>query len=211
MDIPAIFLALQNATLFSQTLLPIFLILALVAMQVTDKGTVLLPSLLTVYFLVGTAVSHVAMPHVAFSVWMMGIFTTIILYLAVRQLTGRTEPKILLQERGYRILIGVALGIVAWLVGFFAAYPAESALISTCVWALLLLGGLRFFTAKRGMEIGIALLVILSGAGLWVTAVNNSPLIPGLWAVATVFLALATSWLTDRTEGQPQEPAKSLH
>ncbi|MEM9777828.1 MAG: hypothetical protein AAF902_24845 [Chloroflexota bacterium] len=209
MDIPAIILTLQNATLFSEALLPIFLILALVAMQVTDRGAILLPSLLVVYLFVGITVSYVAMPHVAFSVWVVGIFGTIILYLAIRRIVGRTEPKILLQERGYRILIGLALGIVTWLIGFFLTYPAGSALISTCVWALLLLGSLRFFTAKRGMEIGIALLVILSGAGLWMTAVNNSPLIPGVWAVATIFLALVTSWLTDRTEGQTQEPALS--
>ncbi|MEM8863329.1 MAG: hypothetical protein AAGD96_33885, partial [Chloroflexota bacterium] len=131
MDIPAIFLALQNASLLSETLLPVFLILALVAMQVTDRGLVILPSLLIIYFLAGIATSLVTLPHIGFVVWIVGLFATVILYLGVRRITGRTEPKILLQERGYRILIGLALGIVAWLIGLFLAYPAGSSFIAT--------------------------------------------------------------------------------
>ena len=202
MDIPAIFLALENSALLSTTLVPLWLILFLVLLQISDRAIYLIPSLLIVYFLCGIAVAWVALPHIAFVVWAFGIFTTLILYLSVRQIVARELPRIFLQEQGYRVLVGVALGIIAWLIGFFTAFPSGSAAVSTAVWALILLGGLRFGTAKRGMEMGVGLLLILAGIGIWLVAVNESAIIPGLWAAGTILLALATGWLTDRTEGR---------
>lgn len=203
MDIPAIFLAFENSTLLSATLVPLWLILFLVLLQISDRAIYLIPCLSAVYFLCGIVVSWVALPHIAFAVWAFGSFTVLILYLSVRQIVARELPQIFLQEQGYRVLIGVALGIIAWLIGFFTAFPGGSAAISTVVWALILLGGLRFGTAKRGMEMGVGLLLILAGVGVWLVAVNESAIIFGLWAAGTILLALAIGWLTDRTEGRP--------
>jgi hypothetical protein len=202
MDIPALFLAIANSFLFSTTLVPLWLILFLVLIQLSDKGIFLVPSLLAVFFLSGIAVSWVALPHIAFAVWAFGTFTTLILYISLRKLPKRTLPKIFLQEQGYRILIGLALGIIAWLIGFFTAFPGGSAAIATIVWALIALGGLRFATAKRSMEMGIGLLLVLAAPGIWLIAVNDSPVVPGIWAAGTILLALAIGWLTDNTEGK---------
>lgn len=202
MDIPAIFLALENSTLFSDALVPLWLILFLVLLQISDRAIYLIPSLTAVYFLCGIVVSWVNLPHIAFIVWAFGTFTALILYLSVRQIIARERPKIMLQERGSRILVGVALGIIAWLIGFFTAFPGGLVPIATPIWALVLLGGLRFATAKRGMEMGIGLLLILAGCGIWLVTATESAILAGLWAAGTVLLALAIGWLTDRTEGK---------
>lgn len=178
-----------------------WLILVLVLIQVSDRALFIIPGLLATFVLSGIAVSWTALPHIAFTVWAFGLFTTLILYLSVRQLTARTTSQLFLQEQGYRVLIGLALGIIAWLIGFFTQFPGSSASISAVVWALILLGGLRFFTAKRSMEMGVGLLLILAGFGVWLTAVNPSAIISGVWAAGSIFLALAIGWLTDRTEG----------
>ena len=205
MDIPALFLSIENSFLLSTSLAPLWLTLILVVIQVTDRAAVLLPSLLAVFILCGIVVSWVALPHIAFSVWVFGLFATLILYLSVRKLIPRTTPQINLQERGYRLLIGLALGIVAYLIGSFAAFPTGHAAVSSTIWALLTLGGLRFSTANRSTEMGIGLLLILSGMGVWLTGVNGSAIILGLWAAGTILLALAVGWLTDRTEGAEGE------
>ncbi|MFK7800938.1 MAG: hypothetical protein AB8G95_04850 [Anaerolineae bacterium] len=201
MDIPAIFLSLENSFLFSASLVPVWLILVLVLVQISDRAIFLIPGLLATYLFSGIVVSWTALPHIAFTTWAFGTFTCLILYLSVRQLSARTTPQVLLQEQGYRVLIGLALGIIAWLIGTFTAFPSGVMAVSACIWALILLGGFRFLTAKRGMEIGIGLLLILAGFGVWLTAVNQSAVIVGMWAAGSILLALAIGWLTDRTEG----------
>jgi len=202
MDIPAIFLALETASLFSDTLLPVWLVLALVVLQVSDRGAVLLPCLLVVFGLVGIIVGRSTLPHVAFTVWVVAIFSIIILYLSLRGLGQRPPSNLTMQEQGIRLLIGMGLGIIAALLGFFTEIPGRSALTASAVWPLVILGILRFGTAKRGIEMGAGLLLVLAGIGVWLTAVNDSVIIPGVWAAGSIFLALATGWLTDRTEGQ---------
>lgn len=202
MDIPAIFLALESASIFSDMLLPVWLVLALVVLQVSDRGAVLLPSLLIVFGLVGVIVGRSTLPHVAFTVWVVAIFSIIILYLSLRGLGQRPRSNLTMQEQGIRLLIGMGLGIVAALLGFFTEIPGRSSLTAAAVWPLVILGILRFGTAKRGIEMGAGLLLVLAGIGVWLTAVNDSVIIPGVWAAGSIFLALATGWLTDRTEGQ---------
>ncbi len=202
MDIPAIFLALESASIFSDMLLPVWLVLALVILQVSDRGAVLLPCLLVVFGLVGIIVGRSTLPHVAFTVWVVAIFSIIILYLSLRGLGQRPRNNLTMQEQGIRLLIGLGLGMAAALLGFFTEFPGRSSLTAAAVWPLIILGVLRFGTAKRGIEMGAGLLLVLAGIGVWLTAVNDSVIIPGVWAAGSIFLALATGWLTDRTEGQ---------
>ncbi len=205
MDIPAIFNALESTTIFSEQLLPVWLVLCLVALQITDRGAVLMPGLLITFLLIGIAVSRVAMPHIAFGVWVFGLFVVLILYLSLRGLPHRVPVKLMLQEYGYRLLIGLALGMMAALLGYFTQFPSGSAVIASIVWPLLILGLLRFGIAKRGLEMGIGVLLVLAAVGVWLMSINDSPIILGLWSAGSIFLALAIGWLTDRTEGPTAE------
>lgn len=202
MDIPAIFLALESASIFSETLLPVWIVLVLVILQVSDRGAVLLPCLLAAFGFAGIAVAHNTLPHIAFIVWVVGLFCALILYLSLRGLGERSRSELAMQDQGVRLLIGLGLGIVAALLGYFTEFPGRSSLTAAVVWPLVILGVLRFGTAKRGIEMGAGLLLVLAGIGVWLTAINDSVIIPGVWAAGSIFLALATSWLTDRTEGQ---------
>lgn len=202
MDIPAAFLALQSSPLLAGFMILVWLVLALVCLQVTDQGRILIPCLLGTFFILGVLVSTIALSHIAFTVWISGLFSVIILYLSLRALPQRPPVSINMQEMGYRILIGLGLGAISAGLGYYTAFPSGQAISSAAVWVLVTMGIFRFATGKRSMEMGIGLLLILAGTGVWLISINDSPLIPGLWSAGSILLSLVTGWLTDRTEGR---------
>lgn len=203
MNLPQLFLTLSQVPWLNEiSLLVLSVVLGLV-IAISNRWIVSLISLWVLFFCVGLLISNFVFPHIAFVIWIVGLFAGLIIYLSERgkpqaaSLGGFDPMTFLLQ-----LMLGLVFVLVCWMLQFiglfdiFEIVEQSPTYVGFIASSLFLLGGLRFLTSNQSIFSGFGLLLILAGLLLVVPVLLPGKWVIGLWSGVTICLTLVFSYFS---------------
>ncbi|MEM7801154.1 MAG: hypothetical protein AAF633_18325 [Chloroflexota bacterium] len=207
MNIPQFFDTLAQVTWLNGIGLLVLSILFGMIITYSNHWLLSLLGLWGLFFCSGLLIAPFVQPHIAFLVWIVGLFSGLILYLSER---GKAAPigintsssntdwiPFLLQ-----IMIGLVFVLVCWVIqflGLFDLLQGENAVqsyVGLITAILFLLGSLRFFTSEASIFTGYGLLTILIACLLVAPLLLPGKWVIGLWSGVTILLTLVISYFS---------------
>ncbi len=205
MNVPAIYQSLQEFALFQDgrvigfTLLCAFLLLWL------DRARYLLPLWLGITTGFSIFVSLILPPYIALVVIVVGVFSTLMLYLMARN--RRTHaPQARTMIAWATLLFQILLVLFLLLISWGAVYQAdlvwigESADATFLVIGLFILGGFRFFTTQDPLLLGMGILLVITAVGTWQVETLQRPLALAIWSILVLLTVLLTNYLVQAND-----------